>query len=282
MGHLSTLTDRLRFSRLGLAIQRRLKYLRRRLAARRFASLSGRCPICDRETSFYAIDSNPRDGLVCVNCGSVPRHRAVALALHELSVRLSQLSVHESSPSLCTHIFFRTRCGDYVGSYFFQNALNGARVGDFLCVDLLDQPFGEGRFDLVVTQDVFEHVRDPLSAFTEIRRTLRAGGVHVFTVPRCVHAPTKWRVRWVDGNAEMLEPEEFHRDPISRRGSLVVTDWGVDLEALLYQLGQRCRRMVIRSLDHGVVYPIEVFAASSLTDAGATVPSRRDRTWRRR
>ena len=52
-------------------------------------------------------------------------------------------------------------------------------------------------FDLVVTQDVLEHVLDPARA-AEIARTLRPGGAHVFTVP-WYHQPTLRRAHRENG-----------------------------------------------------------------------------------
>ena len=43
--------------------------------------------------------------------------------------------------------------------------------------------FPDESFDLIIPQDVFEHVLRPAKAFAEIARTLKPGGVHVYTVP---------------------------------------------------------------------------------------------------
>jgi 2-polyprenyl-3-methyl-5-hydroxy-6-metoxy-1,4-benzoquinol methylase len=37
--------------------------------------------------------------------------------------------------------------------------------------------------DIVISQDVLEHVFDAPAVFREIARTLRPGGIHIFTVP---------------------------------------------------------------------------------------------------
>jgi SAM-dependent methyltransferase len=44
-------------------------------------------------------------------------------------------------------------------------------------------PFEDGRFDVVTTFDVLEHIEDDLSALTELHRVLRPGGVLVAAVP---------------------------------------------------------------------------------------------------
>ena len=37
--------------------------------------------------------------------------------------------------------------------------------------------------DIVISQDVLEHVFDATAVFREIERTLQPGGIHIFTVP---------------------------------------------------------------------------------------------------
>jgi SAM-dependent methyltransferase len=48
-------------------------------------------------------------------------------------------------------------------------------------------PAAEGRFDFVYSSQVFEHVRDPVLAFAEIHRVLKAGGVARLSFP------ARWR-----------------------------------------------------------------------------------------
>jgi 2-polyprenyl-3-methyl-5-hydroxy-6-metoxy-1,4-benzoquinol methylase len=43
--------------------------------------------------------------------------------------------------------------------------------------------FADGTFDLIITQDVFEHVMQPAETFREIARVLKPGGAHIFTMP---------------------------------------------------------------------------------------------------
>ena len=92
--------------------------------------------------------------------------------------------------------------------------------------DLQALTFPDDSFDLVVTQDVMEHVVDPDRAFAEIARVLRPDGIHLFTVP--LHAnPTKVRVA-TDGT--LLAPAEYHADPSAPdQGTLVVREWGHDI-----------------------------------------------------
>jgi SAM-dependent methyltransferase len=236
---------------------------RRRFRHRALARVPGRCPVCARAVGFVAVAPDPRDGLLCLRCGSVPRERAVVIALAGFGVELARVVLHESSPSLGTWRFFRARCRGYVASCTFADVVIGRRVGVFTSVDLRHQPFAAQTFDVVVTQDLLQHVLEPFAAFAEIARTLRTDGVHVFTVPRDPAAPTRARVRNADAarGLELLVPAERHGEP-GRAGSRVVTDWGNDLERLLTaRVGLACQVLRVQASEAGVPEPIEVFAA---------------------
>jgi SAM-dependent methyltransferase len=103
-------------------------------------------------------------------------------------------------------------------------------VGGIRCEDLQDLTFADASLDVVVTQDVLEHIPDPARAFREVARVLRPGGLHVFTVPIYPGRATRVRVRvGVDGRLEHLEPPDYHLDPASPEGSLVIREWGYDI-----------------------------------------------------
>jgi SAM-dependent methyltransferase len=105
----------------------------------------------------------------------------------------------------------------------------GATHQGFRCEDLARQTFDDGSFDLVITQDVLEHLLEPTQAFSEISRTLRPGGAHVFTVPWHCGQETKVRARKSSAGIEYLEEPVYHGNPVDANGSLVATDWGTDL-----------------------------------------------------
>jgi len=61
------------------------------------------------------------------------------------------------------------------------------------------------------------------------------GGAHVFTVPWYYWKPTLVRaVRQPDGTVRHLAEPDYHGNPIDAKGSLVVTEWGVDLADFVY------------------------------------------------
>ena len=175
----------LRFAAPTLRLTEFVKRWQRHRRLRSRPTLPGHCPVCSKDAGFAETDpDNPRESPMCKNCGSVPRQRALIRVIAELGLKLDDCRVHESSPSLATWRHFHTRCRDYLASYWFPGVENGARIGAFRCVDLHAQPLPDAAFDLVVTQDVLEHVAAPDRALREVERTLATGGRHVFTLPR--------------------------------------------------------------------------------------------------
>lgn len=97
--------------------------------------------------------------------------------------------------------------------------------------DLTRLSFDSSSFDLVVTQDVFEHVPDYRQAFRECARVLDNGGMMVFTIPFFFDQQTT-RVRASLDTAGQIEhhlPPEFHGNPVSSEGSLCFQNFGWDI-----------------------------------------------------
>ena len=124
-------------------------------------------------------------------------------------------------------------CPGYVATHHDPSIPFGSRhpVGGHRCEDLERLTFATASFDVVITQDVFEHVFDADAAFREVQRTLRAGGAHLFTVPlvRGTQPSRQRAVRGAEG-IRHLEPPQYHGNPMSEDGSLVTWDWGHDIE----------------------------------------------------
>src|SRR5262249_23430285 len=92
-------------------------------------------------------------------------------------------------------------------------------------------------FDLVITQDVMEHVLDPTRAFAEIARALKPGGAHIFTVPLVnkARASEVRAKRDQKGAVIYLQPPEYHDNPASSEGSLVSMHWGYDICEFIFK-----------------------------------------------
>ena len=196
----------------------------------------GECPVCERRTLFVELGPWLRDQYKCLFCRSIPRFRAVIHLLETRFPAWRTLKIHESSPDGASSRKLQRECPRYVATQFYPDVRPGTFKDGVRSENLEASTFAEESFDLVVTQDVFEHVLNPRAAFADIARTLRPGGAHVFTVPYYRGKPTFTRaVSGADG-IEHLAPPDFHCNPADREGgSLVVTEWGDDLPQIVFE-----------------------------------------------
>ncbi len=195
----------------------------------------GVCPICNARTLFVKRHSWLRDNYLCIRCLSIPRWRAIIYVLEIYFPGWREFKIHESSPGGASSSKLKRECRNYyVASHFFPGVSPGQTKEGFRCENLERQTFDDGEFDLVVTQDVFEHVMNPGKAFSEVARTLKDGGAHVFTVPWYYWKETVIRAVEENGVTKYLREPDYHGNPIDQNGSLVVTEWGWDLCDFIY------------------------------------------------
>lgn len=202
------------------------------------ASWDGFCPICRQQTTFSATDGWFRDHLICQACpgGSIPRERALMLVINSLLPGWRGLSIHESSPaSRGASAVMARDCKSYTPSHYFPNQRLGALINGVVCQDIEHQTFDDERFDLVVTQDVMEHVFHPDTAHREIWRTLKPNGYHIFTTPIYKEILTTRIVATIEESGQILhlEAPEYHGNPIDEKGSLLTVRYGYDMADLI-------------------------------------------------
>ncbi len=208
------------------------------------------CSICGSRAVQAPSEGNFREATVCRNCGALARTDALgrvmlsALAgeaersLAEWARRRPRVKIHEFGFVGGIAEVLRSEDWFTVSEYFDDVPAGSAGCGGIRCEDLTRLTFDDSSFDMVISQDVMEHVPDPASAFAETARVLRPGGRHIFTVPvdRRLGASVT-RARLSGGRVEHLLAPEYHGDPIRAEGALVFTDFGRDLGKILQRAG---------------------------------------------
>lgn len=198
-------------------------------------SHNGFCPVCESYVAFSTQNPWLRDYLNCPVCFSLPRHRALALSIREKIEKIDDIVIHESSPSVngCCQMF--KGCENYIPSHFFESTKEPFR-GGFRNENLEKLTFKDESIDLHIHSDVLEHVNDPEAVIKEAYRTLRPGGLTIFSVPVYVNKPkTEPRATYLkDGSIKNLtqEPLEYHGNPIGKN-SLVTYHYGQDIHQLI-------------------------------------------------
>jgi SAM-dependent methyltransferase len=178
-----------------------------------------------------------RDLLRCTLCRSSPRERAIAHVLNKYRPGWRGLKIHEGSPrGWALSAKLRRECAGYLGTQYDPTVPFGELhvSGEWRNENLEAQTFDDSLFDIVVTQDVFEHVFFPARAAREIARTLKPGGLCVMTVPvvRGFGASEGRASLTSEGVVHHL-PEQYHGNPVDDGRSLVTVDWGYDIGTYL-------------------------------------------------
>lgn len=218
----------------------------------------GWCPICENTVMFTARNEWFRDHLFCSDCGSIPRERALMIVFAQFYPNWRSLSIHESSPVLRgVSAKLQKECRSYVMSQYDRRIPFGSfdESGAYRSEDIENQTFKDECFDVVITQDVFEHLYRPDRAIKEISRTLRVGGAHIGTVPIVQKNAASRRRASLSENGEIihhLEPQ-YHSSALGDEGVLVTIDWGYDIARYLTeQSGLVTMLYLIDDLSRGV------------------------------
>jgi SAM-dependent methyltransferase len=126
----------------------------------------------------------------------------------------------------------RERLGErVVGSEYLEPGMLPGQVKDGIRhEDATSLSFPDASFDVLVSNDVFEHVADIEATLSEARRVLRPGGTLLFSVPFYGTDATEQRAALVAGTVQHLSDPEYHGDPVRpKEGCLVFYHFGWDL-----------------------------------------------------
>jgi len=208
-----------------------------------------KCFLCGSSLDFVCQkDISLRESL-CPICGASRRNSDLAKIILDTFLQDSMLSLRTAIPKLAhlsifeaqsTGMIHDTFAGlpHYICSEYFDNVDKSQKNKDgIMCQDLQDLTFHSDYFDLVITQDVLEHVGCPEKALSEIHRVLKPGGYHIFTIPYHEGKTTLIRITIEEGKKIQIYPPVFHGDPLREQGALVYTDFGSDMKTIIEKQG---------------------------------------------
>ncbi|MET3601802.1 class I SAM-dependent methyltransferase [Martelella mangrovi] len=173
----------------------------------------------------------------------------------------SDLAIYEPGVSGAYRSVFNALPG-YQNSFYWDGGISGQKMNGVRHEDLMNLSFADESFDLVISSDIFEHIRRPWVAFREVARVLKRGGMHIFSIPALLPMDKETVYRVDTSGPEdvhILEPY-FHGD--GRGGkSLVYVDYGRDIIDILEEIGFRT---FVNTDDHIDVERRRVIAFSCL------------------
>ena len=232
------------------------------------------CNVCQRRAAF--VCDMPQEQYIrkCVFCRSTPKYRAIVKALEVQTGKSLDQHLRDSAQ---VYEFTTTSpiCRRYLGhpnytcGAYFSNQPFGVQLRPKVWnQDCQHLSFPNASFDFVISSETMEHVRKPWDGFREIRRVLRHGGFHVFTIPYRDDRLTTARIDTSGTTDVDLLPKVYHLDPYRAEDSLVYTDFGKDITKLLCPLGFETQLLRVFDPSHDIhddLRPMVVFLARAVT-----------------
>lgn len=221
------------------------------------------CSLCGKKSLILYDISQLGDSGYCIFCTANERNRALVEILKKIliikllwkksdlknqisrinlakyslktilkTIKLENIVIYE--PSSIGAIYNKLKnYSKFIFSEYFPhpNLKKGQYFRNILFEDLQDLSFDDDYFDIIITQDVLEHVKNPYLAFKEICRVLKPNGIHIFTVP-IGHNERTFQY-FDDKGKPLFNRVVFHNDPLRRRGAKVYTQFGTDIIEIL-------------------------------------------------
>ncbi len=216
-------------------------------------TVDGFCVPCEKKVAFLvdmqfggqrhenAWIPNWRERLECPLCGMNNRQRLVATLIKQTLSAKSGQKVYFMEQVTPIFNWASTTLTEHqiVGSeYLGHEYEGGTTVRGIRHEDVENLSFPDAHLDLIVSNDVFEHVPHPARAFAECARVLRNGGTMLATIPfQSASETSVTRSRISDGQLEHILPPSYHGNPVSADGSLVFTDFSWDMFDVMKSAG---------------------------------------------
>lgn len=173
-----------------------------------------------------------RETVQCNCCGATMRHRTLVSAfLSVLNIKTGQqfssieavkrhglggLSVLDADAFSPTAKRLNALPGYTVSSFHPALPMGSSLGPNHININLEKIDIPDAAFDIVLTSDVMEHVRDVDAAHREIARVLRPGGEYIFTIPYDPECITHHVLVDTSGPEDrFLVPPQYHGDPIT-------------------------------------------------------------------
>ncbi len=214
--------------------------------------IEGFCVPCDQPVSFL-VDMqvggrktekgwvpNWRERLECPVCKMNNRQRLITTLIKQLLSPEPGNTIYLMEQVTPTYNWVVNTFGEHniIGSEYLGPEYEGGICINGVRHENIEKiSFDNAELDFIISNDVFEHIPNPSTAFAECARSLKKGGIMLMTIP--FHSGSDKsviRARINNGKPEKLLPPVYHSNPVSP-GSLVFTDFGWDVLNMIKESG---------------------------------------------
>ena len=169
---------------------------------------------------------NRQQGFHCLACGSNLRAMALAKAIMTCFGQTGPFKAFVRCDAVQRLRVLEVNEAGALGQ--FLKIMPNHVLAQFPTVDMMDLPYQDEEFGLVIHSDTLEHVPHPIRGLGECRRVLKPGGFCAFTIPMVVDRLTISRTGL---------PPSFHGSSNNPADCLVHTEYGADAWKHLAQAG---------------------------------------------
>ncbi|WP_338910788.1 class I SAM-dependent methyltransferase [Mycetohabitans rhizoxinica] len=172
------------------------------------------CPLCGKSV-FLSLKSNPFMTR-CLRCkANITNLSLIPVIQSHFCAEYSGLVAYELSTYGSTLCWMRNNFNTVITSEFFPDRKLGEVVDGCLNQDVQNLTFDDNIFDLVTSNQVFEHVPDDIKGYRECFRVLRKGGALIFSVPLYDIKNTEQIAYLTDKNIVFVGEPEYHDSRLS-------------------------------------------------------------------
>lgn len=121
----------------------------------------------------------------CANCGSTDKERLVFTYLQTINffANPNKVVLHMAPEPNLSKLFFKYKFKEYICGDFFAPGYENVYPSHVKNINILNIPYSNAYFDVVICNHVLEHVEDDFKGMSEIFRVLRKGGFAILQVP---------------------------------------------------------------------------------------------------
>lgn len=184
--------------------------------------VTGRCPSCEGRR-FIQLAATPFHTR-CLRCtATLVNLSLIPVIRRHVADRFDGKRAYEMSSYGATYEFLRSRFRSFQCSEYDPERPLGSAVAGIRNEDATRLTFADESFDVVTSNQVFEHVADDVRAYRQCFRVLRSGGALIFSVPLYDAPRTQQVARLTDaGRIEWLGEPEYHDSRLAGPGSAPV------------------------------------------------------------
>lgn len=201
-------------------------------------------PVAPQEVELRGED--PRESLVAGGLNSRLRAVLQVLSWHERAHDIWKTRIYAHEAMTPFALLMRGRYPRFLGSEYAPDEAAAQALWPVPAVDITRSPFPDASFDVVLTNEVLEHIPDLMAGLRDTARILAPGGQLIGTCPFNFGAEaTEIRARLTPSGIEHLHPPEYHGNPVDPEGgSLVFQIPGWDILAMCREAGFSAAQMV--------------------------------------